>query len=59
MNHDEMLKYVAGCINYRIADMQKQDNLDGKTHYPMSDYVLWALEEVTANDGVTINVSIK
>ncbi len=53
---DEVLKKVVYLIGIRWTNMEEQDKLDGKTNATESDYLLWALEEVCANDGVIISL---
>lgn len=57
MNYDQKLRYTAKCLAERIENMKQQDRLDGKTNATLENYIFWALEEVTENDNVFIDVT--
>lgn len=55
MQDDNTLNKVAKLMADRIHEMRKMDKLEKNT-YSTEEYILFALEEVEANDGVVINI---
>lgn len=55
MNHKQKMERIAKAITERIEYMQQLDRESGKHKgFELYDYVLFALEEVEANDDILL-----
>ncbi len=60
MSYQSDLAKIAELMSQRIADMKQADIMEGTAESPVihseEEYILFALEEVSENDGVNITL---